>query len=109
MSTEPETKTMRTGEVLDWSWNYKRELVNGDLLTGAAGDNLWAATPAGLTLGAKTVNTTPVVVDSETIPAYMLTSQLITAVTAGTYTVKNTATTAAGRVHVKDFTLLVSD
>jgi hypothetical protein len=109
MSTEPEIKTMRTGEVLDWSWNYKRELVNGDLLTATAGDNLWSATGAGLTLGAKTVNTTAVVVDSETIPAYMLTSQVITAVSAGTYTVRNVVTTAALRVHVKDFTLVVSD
>ena len=109
MSTEAEIKTMRTGEVLDWGWSYKRELVNGDLLTANPGDNLWSASPAGLTLGAKTVNTMAVVNDSETIPSYMLTSTLITAVTAGTYTVRNTVTTAAGRVHIKDFTLTVSD
>ena len=109
MSTEPEIKTMRVGEVLDWGWSYKRELRNGDLLTSSPSGNLWSATPTGLTLGAKTVNTTPETQDSETTPAYMLTSQVITAVTAGTYTVRNVVTTAAGRVHVKDFTLLVSE
>ena len=114
MTTERETKMMRIGEVLDWGFNYRRELQFGDLLTGSPGDNAWAiaavTTGTAPTLGDKSVNSADVTLDGEVVPAYMLTAQFLdaTSATAGDYVVTNTVTTTQGRTFVKDFLLTVS-
>ena len=112
MTTAREVMTMRVGEILDFGFNYRREMLFGDLLTATAGNNLWTITGTGTapTLGAKTVNIIDVVIDSEVVPAYMLTASYLNAAlaTAGDYVVTNTVTTAQGRKFVKDFLLSVS-
>ena len=101
MSCDP--KTMHVGERLDYGFNYRRELLFGDLLSTSS----WAIEPTA-TLSGGAINATEVIIDSESVPAYMAASVFLSGVSVGAYVLTNTATTVQGRTFVRSMAIEVS-